>query len=89
MEEKGEIMKYELTDEIQKSKNTEEYIDNLKSYLRGMVGIMSIGSVDIKNSETESKKLDDFYSKFRNEFSELDKLVIHTHREILKYQEVK
>ena len=54
-----------------------------------MIGIMSVGSVDIKNSETESKKLDEFYNKFFNEFSELGKLVVHTHREILKYQEEK
>ncbi len=80
-------MKYKLTDEIQKSKNTEEYIDTLKSYLEGIIGIESVGSNDIQNSETESKKLDDFYSKFHNEFSELGKLVVHTHREILKYQQ--
>ena len=42
-----------------------------------------------KYNQTESKKLDDFYSKFHNEFSELSKLVVHTHREILKYQEEK
>jgi len=80
-------MEYDLSNELRKSNDTDDYLQKLKKHLRELGGVMSVGCDKIYENKNEERKLDDFYSEFFGEFKELENISTKLVRIIHKYQD--